>query len=315
MHYATGNKRAGPMPTMEASLAAFEARIVEAQKSADALSKAFRDLKKTASTGHLVDFERAWQRSHGEPNRIRRPRQRFLLRAWDFDSKTYLEGGYIQELKQEAQAQGLTLVERDGRLYCFPLVLRIEPRELTIRIGNKRERRLRPKEIVSQLASTQKRKQRFNSAKFLDALYQAYQRIQGINWQKVENGPGSGGHFATLYTHIDDLVESLRVITPKGLIETRRLPGSGAGPSPDRLLIGSEGILGTITQAWMRLQDRPKFRAGGAVQFPDFFTAARAIRVRASSMALPDGRRTKSKHDFTDRARVDWKNQRRHHRG
>ena len=89
----------------------------------------------------------------------------------------------------------------------------------------------------------------------------------------------SGGHFATLYTHIDDLVELLRVITPKGLIETRRLPGSGAGPSPDRLLIGSEGILGIITQAWMRLQDRPKFRAGRAVQFPDFFTAARALRA------------------------------------
>jgi len=59
----------------------------------------------------------------------------------------------------------------------------------------------------------------------------------------------SGGHFATLYTHIDDLVESLRVITPKGVFETGRLPGSGAGPSPDRLLIGSEGILGIITQA------------------------------------------------------------------
>ena len=87
----------------------------------------------------------------------------------------------------------------------------------------------------------------------------------------------SGGHFATLYTHIDDLVKSLRVITPKGVIETRRLPGSGAGPSPDRLLIGSEGILGIITQAWMRLQDRPKFRGGGAVQFADFFTAARAF--------------------------------------
>ena len=72
----------------------------------------------------------------------------------------------------------------------------------------------------------------------------------------------SGGHFATLYTHIDDLVESLRVITPMGVIETRRLPGSGAGPSPDRLLIGSEGILGIITQAWIRLQDRPNFRAG-----------------------------------------------------
>ena len=97
----------------------------------------------------------------------------------------------------------------------------------------------------------------------------------------------SGGHFATLYTHIDDLVELLRVITPKGIIETRRLPGSGAGPSPDRLLIGSEGILGIITQAWMRLQDRPKFRAGGAVQFPDFFAAARALRAISQAGLYP----------------------------
>src|SRR6478736_1455819 len=97
----------------------------------------------------------------------------------------------------------------------------------------------------------------------------------------------SGGHFATLYTHIDDLVESLRVITPKGVIETRRLPGSGAGPSPDRLLIGSEGILGIITQAWMRLQDRPKFRDGGTVRFRDFFSAARAVRAISQAGLYP----------------------------
>ncbi len=97
----------------------------------------------------------------------------------------------------------------------------------------------------------------------------------------------SGGHFATLYTHIDDLVESLRVVTPKGVLETRRLPGSGAGPSPDRLIVGSEGILGIITQAWMRLQERPKFRAGGAVQFTDFFTAARALRQVAQAGLYP----------------------------
>jgi alkyldihydroxyacetonephosphate synthase len=97
----------------------------------------------------------------------------------------------------------------------------------------------------------------------------------------------SGGHFATLYTHIDDLVENLRVVTPRGLIETRRLPGSGAGPSPDRLFIGSEGILGVITEAWMRLQDRPRFRAGGAVQFADFFSAARAVRAIAQAGLYP----------------------------
>ena len=42
----------------------------------------------------------------------------------------------------------------------------------------------------------------------------------------------SGGHFATLYTHIDDFVESIRTITPAGVMESRRLPGSGAGPAP-----------------------------------------------------------------------------------
>jgi alkyldihydroxyacetonephosphate synthase len=97
----------------------------------------------------------------------------------------------------------------------------------------------------------------------------------------------SGGHFATLYTHIDDFVESLRVVTPRGLVETRRLPGSGAGPSPDRLFIGSEGVLGVITEAWMRLQDRPRFRAGGAVRFADFFAAARAVRAIAQAGLYP----------------------------
>lgn len=97
----------------------------------------------------------------------------------------------------------------------------------------------------------------------------------------------SGGHFATLYTHIDDLVESLRVVTPNGVIETRRLPGSGAGPSPDRLFIGSEGTLGIITRAWMRLQERPRFRAGASVRFPDFFTAARALRAIAQAGLYP----------------------------
>jgi alkyldihydroxyacetonephosphate synthase len=97
----------------------------------------------------------------------------------------------------------------------------------------------------------------------------------------------SGGHFASLYTHIDDFVESIRTVTPKGILESRRLPGSGAGPSPDRLIIGSEGILGIITEAWMRLQDRPRFRTGGAVRFEDLFTAARALRAISQAGLYP----------------------------
>ena len=100
----------------------------------------------------------------------------------------------------------------------------------------------------------------------------------------------SGGHYATLYTHIDDFVESLRVVTPAGVVESRRLPGSGAGPSPDRLFIGSEGTLGIITEAWMRLQDRPRFRASrvGALRGRGGFArGAAAVRALAQSGLAP----------------------------
>ena len=89
----------------------------------------------------------------------------------------------------------------------------------------------------------------------------------------------SGGHYATLHTHIDDFVESIRAITPRGAWESKRLPGSGAGPSPDRALLGSEGILGVITEAWMRLQDRPTFRASATARFPTFERGADAARA------------------------------------
>ena len=68
------------------------------------------------------------------------------------------------------------------------------------------------------------------------------------------------------------------MVTPVGTLETRRLPGSGAGPSPDRMFIGSEGILGIITEAWVRLRKKPTFRASSSVRFKDFYTGADAVR-------------------------------------
>ncbi|HEY2776256.1 MAG TPA: FAD-binding oxidoreductase [Candidatus Binatia bacterium] len=97
----------------------------------------------------------------------------------------------------------------------------------------------------------------------------------------------SGGHYASLYTHIDDFVESIRTVTPAGVLESRRLPGSGAGPSPDRYVIGSEGTIGIITEAWMRLQDRPKYRASASVKFADFYAAAGAVRALSQSALFP----------------------------
>lgn len=97
----------------------------------------------------------------------------------------------------------------------------------------------------------------------------------------------AGGHYATLYTHIDDFIESTRLVTPSGVMQTRRLPGSGAGPAPDRLVIGSEGTLGVLTEAWVRLQTPPVYRASVSVRFSDYFAAARCVRALTQSGLNP----------------------------
>ena len=97
----------------------------------------------------------------------------------------------------------------------------------------------------------------------------------------------AGGHYATVMTHIDDLVQSTRMATPAGIIETRRLPGSGAGVSGDRMVLGSEGTFGIVTEAWMRLQDRQRFRAAASAGFDSTMQAAQAVRALSQSGLYP----------------------------
>ena len=49
------------------------------------------------------------------------------------------------------------------------------------------------------------------------------------------------------------------------------------------MLIGSEGILGAIAEAWVRVRPRPEFKASAGVEFDDFLAAAGAVREIAQS--------------------------------
>jgi alkyldihydroxyacetonephosphate synthase len=115
----------------------------------------------------------------------------------------------------------------------------------------------------------------------------------------------SGGHYATNHTHIDDFVESVRMVTPAGIWESRRLPGSGAGPSPERLVLGSEGILGIITEAWMRVQARPRFRASAGITFPSFQAGAEAARRIVQAKLWPANCRLLDPGEAADAAGMD----------
>jgi alkyldihydroxyacetonephosphate synthase len=98
----------------------------------------------------------------------------------------------------------------------------------------------------------------------------------------------AAGHFATGPTHIDDLVESIRAVTVRGDIwESRRLPASGAGPSPDRLLLGSEGTLAVITEAWVRIRPRDEPRWSARVELDEFATGLELMREIVQSGMRP----------------------------
>jgi len=97
----------------------------------------------------------------------------------------------------------------------------------------------------------------------------------------------AAGHFATVWTHMEDFVESVDAVTPAGLWTSRRLPGSGAGPSPDRMLAGSEGALGVIAKAWVRVQPRPLHRRSAGVRFERFMDGAECVRALSQSGLHP----------------------------
>jgi alkyldihydroxyacetonephosphate synthase len=97
----------------------------------------------------------------------------------------------------------------------------------------------------------------------------------------------AGGHYCTLYTHIDDILEAVRVVTPAGVHETRRLPASGAGISQERLWLGSEGTLGIITEAWIRVHARPQHRSNATVKFATFEAGAAAVHALSQGKLHP----------------------------
>jgi len=107
----------------------------------------------------------------------------------------------------------------------------------------------------------------------------------------------AGGHYATGATHIDDLTHAITMITPRGALATHRHPGSGAGPEPLRLVLGSEGALGVITEAWMRVVPRPAWRASASVAFRDFTAGVAAARALVQSGLGPSNARLLDGHE------------------
>lgn len=98
----------------------------------------------------------------------------------------------------------------------------------------------------------------------------------------------SAGQASSGYGRFDELVTSVRLTSPAGELRTLETPHTAAGPALRELVLGSEGLLGVITQVTARVRPAPERRRYEAWMAPDFASAADIVRSLAQSRSLPD---------------------------
>ena len=98
----------------------------------------------------------------------------------------------------------------------------------------------------------------------------------------------SAGQASTGYGRVDELVEGLRFVAPAGELRVPAFPASAAGPALLELLVGSEGVLGVICEATLRVRPVPEHRRYDGWSFRSFEEGADALRVMEQADASPD---------------------------
>jgi hypothetical protein len=173
--------------SLEATLEAWETSLARLEQQAAQVLRAAKQLRKAAKDGALAGAGQAQGALRDGAAKLAETIARDAdLPPIDIPA-AFGSGSFLTELSQAATAAGVTLVQRDGRITAYPVVLRLEARNQGVRIGRRLERRLRPSVLAHQLKAIQQRPNRFNARSFLDRLYRAY-TVLTPNWRTGE-GP------------------------------------------------------------------------------------------------------------------------------
>ena len=98
----------------------------------------------------------------------------------------------------------------------------------------------------------------------------------------------SAGQASTGYGTIEKLVTGLRLASPVGEVEAHSFPASAAGPKLREMLVGSEGVLGVITESTLQVRRAPSERRYEGWMFRSFEEGAEALRALEQGGAVPD---------------------------
>jgi alkyldihydroxyacetonephosphate synthase len=98
----------------------------------------------------------------------------------------------------------------------------------------------------------------------------------------------SAGQASTGYGRIDEMVEGAALCTPAGVLRAAARPASAAGPELRELIVGSEGVLGVICEATLRVRPAPEVRRYEGWSFGAFGEGIEAFRVMEQAEASAD---------------------------
>ena len=97
----------------------------------------------------------------------------------------------------------------------------------------------------------------------------------------------SSGMQSDKYGDIADITRGLRMVMPGQVLELRPLPSTSSGPSVREMVLGSEGRLGIITEAWVNVHRLPEVRELQAYFFATYEDGLKACeQIVASDAAV-----------------------------
>jgi hypothetical protein len=170
----------------EAALAATERDVDGALKTVAAALRELRKARAGAKNGQVRDLRKALAAAEAAATALV-GEVRSATAGFDLDEQDCLaSGAYAKELIEAASTADVAMFEEDGRLLCYPSVVRILPGDAAVEIDKVRERRLRPSVLVGLLAAAQGRAPRFKAEAFLDSLRGAYDLVIGREQKKPD---------------------------------------------------------------------------------------------------------------------------------
>uniref|UniRef100_A0A7N4PV74 Alkylglycerone-phosphate synthase n=1 Tax=Sarcophilus harrisii TaxID=9305 RepID=A0A7N4PV74_SARHA len=98
----------------------------------------------------------------------------------------------------------------------------------------------------------------------------------------------ASGMKKNIYGNIEDLVVHIKMVTPKGVIEKScQVPRMSTGPDIHHFILGSEGTLGVVTEATIKIRPVPEYQKYGSVAFPNFERGVACLREIAKQRCAP----------------------------